>query len=237
MPPGTHTSVSYTAPDNPSAKAKADVIYGRIQDAGMSGFALGLTWKDLEPSKGNLNVSELAYVMHILGSIGYHSIVNIGAIDTDTVAVPADLGDPSNPDRLRPGLAWNGTEVVQRYSMLLAQAVPMIIANGGAHFGVGNEVDATLEQLPPQSAIEYALFAYIARYIARNMTGGQDTSLLSVGVTLTFGGLSSQRVRSSEWFQYLSLEELTDAIPVTYYPLQGNFSVEDPSVVVAANLA
>ena len=174
--------------------------------------------------------------MQLLGQVGLHSIVNLPAIDTDTASVPRDLLDPDDPDRLRPGLAWNSTEVVTRYAIMLGQAVPLIVAHGGTHLGVGNEVDGTLEGMHPEHAVEYALFTYIARAVAHNITGGEGASRLSVGVTLTYGGLAAQGTRSSEWFAYLALPQVTDAIPVTYYPLQGNFSVQDPAVAVPRDL-
>jgi hypothetical protein len=52
------------------------------------------------------------------------------------------------------------------------------------------------------------------------------TAALSVGVTFTSGGLRSFASMGSgapEWFT--SLVTISDGIPVTYYPLQANFSV------------
>lgn len=213
-----------------------DALYARVLSAGARLAQLEVSWSDLEPTRGALDVAPLAALLSASRAAGAVPLVTINAIDTNAVKVPADLIDPADSTSLKPGLRWNDSAVVSRFAAVLALAAPLAVASGAFYVGAGNEVDGNLG-LHPESADDYVSFVAAARAAAHAAT----SPALAVGATVTLPGMLrlSREPTPPRWVG--DLLAVADATPLNYYPLDdATLSVRPLSTVpvdVAAAIA
>ena len=222
---GTVFGAQYSRPASPSAGNKTDVFRAEMLSRGANLLQLSIPWSDVETTPGEPNYVLIAEILNDARAKGLVPLFEIAAIDTEHASVPADLADPNDPTLLRAGLQWNSTEVIDRYALLLEVVAPLAAYAGAVYIGVGNEVSVNLG-LHPETAQAFADFAFTMRAWIRTLT----TADMAVGVTMTVGDLDSWAPPSGTIPAWATLLfEVADVVPITYYPLRADFSVDDPA--------
>lgn len=201
-----------------------DAIFGKTVALGSDVIQFGFRWTDLETAPGVVNATALAAALQIASSFGLKPFLNVAAIDTNNLAVPADLADPDDPSRLRDNFTWSQPPVLTRYLQMMQSVAPLAAYYGAFHIGIGNEVDGLLAG-QPAVAEDFAQFVAVVGQNVRAWT----TDAMSVGVTFTFGGFSAYA--QEPWVS--ALLNASDGVPLTYYPMDNQFRVQDPSVPFA----
>jgi hypothetical protein len=138
-------------------------------------------------------------------------LVFLRPIDTNRKQVPPDLKDKPFDD----------PEMIARFNKLLDFVFSQIPDLSLTALAIGNEVDATLGT-DRRLWEQYRTFYKATSAYARKKRPG-----LKVGVTTTFSGAMQAEMLLQ------SLNEASDVILITYYPLNGDFTVKDPDVVFA----
>ena len=225
LPPGTHFGAQYSKPPGAAGNA-TDALFAEMAARGATLLQLSLPWADIETTPNAPNFILIAELLHEARAAGLTPLFQIAAIDTEHAAVPSDLADPADPTRLRPGLQWNDTELVDRFAYLLEVVAPLAAFAGAPYFGVGNEVSVNLG-LHPDTAYAFAEFTFIMKSWVKQLT----FPTMGVGVTLTVGDLDSWAPPASppSWAQ--TLLAVADVTPLTYYPLRADFSVDTPASI------
>lgn len=206
---------------NPAEGEGLGAAFGAALALGAEATSIAIYWDDLETVAGTYSPGGQdgpAVANRYLPPSGLRFLLTFAVIDTVTDRRPPDLR----------GLAWDDPEVVRRF-LLHAEAVLARLPDldVAAALAVGNEADALL--LTDEEAAAYARFlAAVAPRLRERRPG------IPVGTELTFGGLLSDPAR---WAPALAA---SDALMVTYYPLDERFRVRPPEDVpgdVAAMLA
>ena len=222
-PPGTLLGAAFGG----SADAATNARYLQTLAAGARLAQVSITWETLEPQPGVIDAGALVQSLLGVRRLGLTPIVNIAAIDTNNVGVPADLASPTDPTALAPGLTWASPVVVNRFALALQTLAPIAAYYGAPYLGLGNEVDVNLGAHPASAYAFVELVDVMAQWV-RNVTSPD----MAVGVTLTVGGVNAWGGSPPAWFG--ALAQVADTTPLTYYPLSGAFDVLPPSVVAGA---
>jgi hypothetical protein len=215
-----------------STSALVNAEFVALADAGARLAQVSITWATLEPTPGVISAGQLVESLLGVRALGLTPIVNIAAIDTNNVGVPSDLRHPTDPTRLAPGLTWQSQTVIDRFALALQTLAPIAAYYGAVYVGVGNEVDVNLGA-HPETGYDFVVLVDVMGSWIRNLTSPD----MATGVTLTVGGINSWGAAAADgsgsgppaWWPVLA--QVADVTPLTYYPLQGNFSVKPPSVV------
>lgn len=218
LPAGTHVGIVYTDPQ-PEAANALDDVFGQTIAAGVDVYELSLYWSLLEPQPGMVDTSLLTQFLAILDRIDLIPYLGIQTIDTVRLAMPPDLVDPADPARLAPGLSFDDPALLARWGAVLDAVVPLLVGQGGFFLSVGNEVDPWLAAHPDQVE-PFLRFVDFSREHVQALA-----PQMGVGVTITAGGVAAG---------YGFIPDLLargDAAVFTYYPLNADYTVRDPSVV------
>ena len=187
--------------------------YQLSYDAGSRGQVVTLTWKDLEPDSGALDLSPL--ISQVNAASSFPTIfVGIQAINTVAKEVPADLADTPFDD----------ATTIARFHVLIdriAGALPGRIT----YLSIGNEVDNYLETTSQWDSYQ-RFYDDAAAYAHEKMPG------VRVGVTGEFGGVTGP-LRA----KMAALNVHSDIVVITYYALRSDLHVEDPSIARASYAA
>ncbi|HYO88027.1 MAG TPA: hypothetical protein VER79_05220 [Candidatus Limnocylindrales bacterium] len=223
LPQGQHVGVFYMPPEDPAAKTALDAAYGEVLQAGSSAYVLPISWAELEPSPGAIDTGAIERGLATLASLGLRPYLSITTINTVKLTLPPDL-ITANEYELADGRHFDDPVIVERFARLLDAIVPPLVAQGGFFVSVGNEVEGWLEARPDEVA-GFVEFVAAARAHAHALAPG-----LGVGATITHGGVA----RGVDFLG--ELLAVSDAAAFTYYPLNDDFTVRDPSVA-ASDLA
>lgn len=169
--------------------------------AGVNAAVVTLTWADLEPQPGLIDLTQLKSKLDYFHGLGHgHGLtcfVGIQVINTVKREVPADLA----------GTDFAAPAMSSRFHALL-DAVRGILTSEDAFLSIGNEVDVYLSHNPAEWAAYQTFYADAVAYVHAAVPG------MLVGVTTTFRGYSAD---SSS--QIKSLNSSSDVITLTYYPV------------------
>jgi hypothetical protein len=218
LPVGKHVTVIYSG-GNPTSQATMDAAWNECIAAGVDTYELSMAWTDIEVAPGVYDTTTLDSLLSILSLGNFSTYLSITTIDTVNLNLPADLVDPANPQELAPGLTWDAPLMLSRFRTVLDLVVPRLAQNNGFFLVVGNEVDGWLAPRPAQ-LLPFATFVDAARQHAHGIE-----PRLAVGVAAQFDAVQSHPTILG------ALLAVTDNVPLTYYPLKSDFSVQDPSVV------
>jgi hypothetical protein len=168
----------------------------------------------------NYDTSLLAIARAFYQAAGKQVSLNIGTYDTNNKFVPACAAS----------MAFNSATVKTMFQYLLdvtfaelntSPALDLLSLN------IGNEVDVSLGACVTPLAgawAQYKDFYDQSATYARTKRAG-----LKVGVTGTFAGLTDSATAPC----MALLNANSDVISVTYYPMNADFSMKDPSVIAA----
>lgn len=180
--------------------------------AGASSNGVTVYWDELETAPGvfepEVNFLEIANVYYPYK--GLKISLTIGVIDTNNSRLPADLKNK----------AFDDPEVIQRFEKLLDWVFAQLPDVGLVVFSIGNEVDVYLAQEAGRWAQYQSFYQAVVEY-SRSLR-----PKLLIGVKGTFGGLTGYARQ-----EMLALNQASDVILLTYYPLNNDATVKDPSVV------
>ena len=205
---GRMLGVDLTLPgDNNFSKA-----YFMAKDAGLSFVQLTPGWDDIEPAKGQYKDPQdnLAAAKAFYSAEGIKVALSVSPLDTNIDRVPADLK----------GKPMNDPAVIDRYNAMMDNVLSKLDGVTLQDVSVGNEVDVSLGNNDTKWQ-QYTDFYNAAR--AHLKAEHPD---LKIGVKATFYGLTRDNVEHLR-----TLNENSDVILVTYYPLNPDFTVRDPSAV------
>ena len=215
LPAGTHVGVVYADEGGP-AKPALDEALGRALAAGVNAHQLSVSWESLEAVPGSIDVAPLVVWLDVLESVGLVPYLVIPTIDTNNLNLPHDLVDAEDPRALADGRAFDDPEIVERFGRVLDRVVPALLAHGGFFLSVGNEVDVHLAERGGGAA--YVRFVDAARRRIHALAPD-----LAVGATVTYDGLRRDPALAQALF------DVSDAVSMTWYPVDFATGVRDPS--------
>ncbi|NIS80430.1 MAG: hypothetical protein GTO14_09550 [Anaerolineales bacterium] len=190
-----------------------DRAFTMVYELGAREISLSVAWDDIESAPGvyDPDPNWLAIANIYYGAVEDVVIsLMIGLIDTNINCVPSDLANKPFDD----------PEVIQRYQKLLDYVFDQIPDLELLSLSIGNEIDAYLGTDPELWRQYQAFYEAVSAYARAQRPG------LLVGAKAQLDGLLGPPK------SYLrSLNELSDVILVTYYPLGGDFAVKNPRVV------
>ncbi len=176
--------------------------------AGVTGDQLFNLWNALEPSPGQINVSNPAGgISYLGGTLGWTLELTIGILNTSVNVVPSDLQ----------GVAFDDPRMIARFHALLDQIFP-ILNSHVEYLSIGNEVDVYLAAHPDQWPQYTTFYADAVAYVHAHAPG------VKVGVATTWSGTSGASKTA-----VAALNASSDVWIITYYPLGGDFIVDSPS--------
>ena len=167
-------------------------------------------WDELETAPGTYNPLYLAGANQVFANEDMAVTVGVNPIDTIPSRVPSDLRSKK----------MNDPEVIERYKKAVDYYLSLLDDIEIAAFVVGNEIDVNLANNGTLWQEYEEFYKAVAPHI-KNKIGNKP-----VGVKLTHTNL----VGNARSFAQ-SLNQHTDAVFVTYYPLNNDFSVKSPSVI------
>lgn len=217
LAPGARVGVIYSSSD-PVSGPSAEPLWNQSLAQGIDVYQLAMTWSDLEPVPGVIDTTVLEAFLGIIESTGMVPYLSLATINTNQLAIPADLLNPGQPTELAVGLSWDHPTVLARFAAVIDAVAPLLVQYGGFYVSVGNEVDIYLSARPAALSTQYAAFLGAAR--TRAQLAEPD---LAVGATLTFEALGQPAVLSA-------VLGASDVPSFTYYAVSG-FVVRDPSQV------
>ena len=184
------------------------------QAAGMQSTTLALTWDDLEtaPNTYNPNPNNLAIAEAFYPSVNTPISLEINPVDTVTRRMPSDLA----------ALPFDDPMVISRYENLLNWVFSQIPDVQLTSLTIGNEVDGYLNSNPSEWPHYQNFFQQVSAY-ARTLRPS-----LKVGVKGEFSGIVGNAQANMQ-----ALNQYSDVVEVTYYPLNGDFTPESSMNVSA----
>ena len=220
-PPGIFSISAYPYTDPPPAST-AETIQRLIdattlaRSAGANGQFSSFQWSELEP---NLNQYAADKLQNFRDAMQYAEanhlqlLVGFQMINTVTREVPAELST----------VAWDDVAMIDQFKALLDQLIPYMGA-GVRYISLGNEVDPYFDNGRSSEIPGFHIFVNtIQAYLHTQLPN------VKVGVTVTAGGWLGSNVQT-----WLNLTADTEAMIITYYPLNSDFTVQDPIAPAAA---
>ena len=184
-----------------------------VMGAGAESVSLSVFWDELETSPGTfapdpnwLEISNSYYP-----GLDLQVSLVISVLDTTTARLPSDLA----------GRSFNDPELIVRFKALLDYIKTQIPDLELTSLAIGNEIDGVLGNNLEAWKNYSAFFTPAAEY-ARQLWPG-----VPIGTKIMFDGLIGPMSGSAE-----NLNQTSDVIMVTYYPLSDGFSVKDPDSVL-----
>jgi len=181
------------------------------KDAGLDFVELSLQWDVVETSPGVFDDTWLNLANSFYPSQKTKIALNFNSIDTVKDRRPADLQ----------GKAFNDPVVIERYNKALVHVLEKLKDSELASLAVGNEIDVFLGN-NAQKYGEYSEFVKKTREFAKT-----KKPELKVGAKATFDGLVGENSGKLK-----ELEKNTDALLVTYYGINSDFTVKEPGKVI-----
>jgi hypothetical protein len=197
---------------SPAEDDDYDAAMELAKGAGAEVVSLSVFWDDIESAPGifdpDPNWLEIANLYYPAQEMKVALVISV--LDTNHKRLPADLGEK----------ALNEPDVIARFGKLLEYIFSQIPDLNLVSLSIGNEVDIYLAD-DVQGWTEYEEFYNAAVEHAHHLRPD-----LRVGVKATLHGLTGDLQDRLQ-----SLNRASDVIMVTYYPLEEDFTVKEPSVV------
>ncbi len=192
--------------------ADYDGAFTTATSAGMQVTSLPLNWGDLETAPGIYDNTLLAIADAYYPPKGVAISLSLRTINTNQKEVPADLANTNFDDPV----------MISRFKQFLDfvfTQIPNLTLNS---LSIGNEIDAYLGTDTTKWTQYRTFYDAVSTYARTKRTN------LKVGTKSTFAGISN--IARTE---LAALNNSSDVVMVTYYPLNTDFTVKD--LVVIAN--
>ena len=186
--------------------------FAAAREAGMQAANLSIFWDEFEtaPEVYNPVTNWLAISNSFYPGEGMPVSVTVSVIDTVTTRLPQDLTDRRFDD----------PELIVRFRNFLDYVFTQIPNVTLTFFGVGNEVDGWLGADAARWS-QYETFFIAAANHVRSLRPGTP-----VGVKIILKGLTGYAESFAQ-----SINQHSDVVLVTHYPLDGGFRPLDPVIV------
>ena len=179
--------------------------FEQAMELGAGFVELPLAWDDLEPEPGQYDDTLLDAANDLYAAHDTKVALTLMPVDTVALRVPADLANRPFDDR----------EVVSRFDSLLEHVLGQLPDVDVFVLSIGNEVDAYLSG---EEWLQYESFLQQTAQHARELRPE-----MKVGVKLRFVAVTESTVD-----QCRALNEHCDAVLLTYYPVNEDFTVRQP---------
>ncbi len=190
-----------------------DDAFNLAKSIGNEFVTLTLDWDTVETLPGVYDDTWLDIANVYYPAQGMKLALILSSADTVSDRRPADL-------RV---LAWNDAAVVQRYENLVDHVLSRLSAVTLILIALGSEMDVYLGANTARWT-EYTDFYNLTSSYVKAKVSAQT----AVGVKTTFDGTVTSRTA-----QIQTLNANSEAIFITYYPLNADFTVKNPDVVSA----
>lgn len=182
-------------------------------DAGMDEIGLSFGWNSLEVAPGEFDDEDLLAANAFYPQYGMPVRLMISPIRTNITVLPPDLD----------GLPLDDPAVIARFNELLDHVASVTPDLDVSAIILGNEYDVYLGT-DPDAWAAYTTFVAQTSAHAR-----QVWPAARIGAEATLPGAIGPAYPLN-----LALNAHCDSVFLSYYPLNGNFTVQDPSVVAGA---
>ena len=182
--------------------------FGMVEHAGMGFLVHNGKWNELEPKPGQYNLDPLDFNVAAAKRLNISICYTLRIIETVDRAVPGDLKK----------MSWSDPRLERRLLNLIQAMAP--------HFDgrvrwilIGNEIDGYFTRHPNELADYVKLYTDVAARLKQLSPG------IQVSATLMFGGVDLMDGMMRP------LTDKFDFICFTYYPIRGDFTMQDPDLV------
>lgn len=199
------------------ANAPEDQDFDRAMDQarelGAESIRLSVFWDDIETAPGSYNPDPnwLAIANQYYSAQNFGISLTISVLDTTEIRLPADLE----------GLSFSDPLVLERFIGLLDYIKTQLVDVDLVYLAIGNEIDGVLGN-DPSAWAEYHEFLAPALVYAKQLWPD-----LPVSTKVTYDGFTGSMKEYA-----LDLIRDSDVVMTTYYPLNGDFTVKDPDVIL-----
>lgn len=197
-----------------------DDAFGIAMAGCMQSIHQFFTWYDLEQDEGQFSPSFIAGTLDVINIYypgwGVQVELQFAPVNTVTRTVPDDLLTTS----------WDDPEMISRFKTALDTLFAHIPNVELAALNIGNEVDIVFGTEASEYEAYAAFLAEVSAYAKQLYFDLHGTELL-VGTTCTHDGLTNQATAEL----CAIINESRDIITTTYYPLNPDFTMQDPEVV------
>ncbi|MBI9049138.1 MAG: hypothetical protein JEZ00_06955 [Anaerolineaceae bacterium] len=186
-----------------------DYVLNVAKKAGAQAVTLAVHWDDIETAPGLFNPDPnwLAVANQYYSANEMRVALTIAVIDTNNLRVPADLKDKSFDD----------PQMITRFNALLDYASTQLPDLKLTNLAIGNEIDIYLGSDAEQWAAYEVFFRETSQH-ARTLFSG-----VPIGTKITFENIPGKIKPFAQ-----SINQYSDAVFITYYPLESDFSVRTP---------
>jgi len=187
-----------------------DIAFGQAKAAGVQFVELAQQWDEVELSPGEFESPFLEIANAFYPPSDTSIVLSLNPIDTSSLRVPEHLR----------GKSFDNEELIRsfiQFADFVFEGLPdtTVIA-----VSIGNEVDGWLGE-DTRKWSQYARFvAAVSNHLRRTHPD------IPIGVKTTFPAIVNDQKREVAW-----VNRGADAVMVTYYPLDDDFTVRPPSVV------
>lgn len=181
--------------------------FSKAKELGAEFVTLSLAWDDIEKSPGVYDNENLAIANSFYPSQDTKLILVLSPIDTNNIRLPDDLKDSDFDD----------PEVIERFKKLIDYVISQTRDIKYVSIAIGNEIDVYLSNDKTKWMAYEEFFRQTSSYL-------KSKKQTKIGTKITFNGIDSSEAKS--------INEHSDVVMVTYYPLNSDFTVKGVSVVV-----
>jgi hypothetical protein len=199
------------------ANSPEDGNYDRVMDMarelGAESIRLSIYWDKFETAPGvyNPDPNWLAIANQYYSAQNLKISLTISVLDTTEIRLPLDLQ----------GRSFSDPELIERFYGFLDYVSTQLTDVDLVYLAIGNEIDGVLGS-NAQNWQDFSVF-----YQATATYASQIWPDLPISTKVTFDGFFNQASSYSK-----EIYQGSDSVMTTYYPLNGDFSVKDPSVVL-----
>jgi hypothetical protein len=196
-----------------------DSAFSYAKEGCMESVHLFYKWSDIEPDKDtfNPNIINAFDIINIYYPLNNTKVeLQLAVINTVDKETPNDL--LSEDFKTQP--------MIDRFKIVLDTLFSHIPNVNLAALNIGNESDIFLGT-DSLSYVDFKVFLDSVVPYAKQKYFNLYSKNLKVGTTLTFDGLTKEETKD----YCKMINDSLDIVSVTYYPLNGDFTMKDPSVV------
>ena len=195
---------------NAAEDGEYDLAFNIAHSIGMDFVTISQGWDDIETSPENYtnNTLDIANVYYPAKNCKLALIIT--PIDTNVDRRPLDLRDKS----------FNDTQVIIRFEKLIDVIFLRLNEIDFHSISIGNEIDIYLGNDQDNWSEYIDFYDEITEYIRSNHPN------IPIGVKATFNGLMV-----TNKVELQNINQFSDVVMVTYYPLNADFTVKNPAIV------
>jgi hypothetical protein len=197
---------------NPAENGDFNTPFNRVRAMGVQSIGMSFDWNQVETAPSTYtdpgNALAIANLVYAADNIQVSLILR--PINGNSVNFPSDLS----------GKTFDDPTVISRFNAMMDFVFTKIPNLTLVNLQIGNEFDFYSGATPTFYA-QFKTFLQQTNAHAKSIRSG-----LKVGFTATFAGMTGAAQSS-----LATLSAVVDEVGVTYYPLNADYTVKDPSVV------